>query len=77
MPIFISSFAKKNLFELFQAQIKMTFANRTARVLGPYYEGEVPLGRLSISTLRQHMDWVGGFRKWPFLLSFSTVFMLT
>ena len=26
----------------------MTFANRTARVLGPYYEGEVPLGAVYI-----------------------------
>ena len=23
------------------------------------------------------MNWVGGFKKWPFLLTFSTVFMLT
>ena len=38
----------------------MTFANRTARVLGPYYEGEVPLG--SIQILRQPKDWMGGLK---------------
>ena len=30
----------------------------------------------TIPILRQHMDWVGGFRKCP-VLTFSTVFMLT
>ena len=42
----------------------MTFANRTARVLGPYYEGEVPLG--SIQILRQPKDWVGGLKNCRF-----------
>ena len=30
----------------------------------------------AIPILRQQKDWVGGFRKWPILLTFSTVFML-
>ena len=31
----------------------------------------------SIPILCQQEDWVSGFRKWPFLLTFSTAFMLT
>ena len=31
----------------------------------------------AIHILRQHMDWVGWFKKWYFLLTFSFVFMLT
>ena len=30
----------------------------------------------TIPVLRQQKDWVGGSRKWPVLLTFSTVFML-
>ena len=30
----------------------------------------------TIPILRQPKDWVGGPRKWPVLLTFSTVFML-
>ena len=30
----------------------------------------------AIPILRQQKDWVGGSRKWPFLLMFSTIFML-
>ena len=33
-----------------------------------------PLGTIPI--LRQQKDWVGGSRKWPVFLTFSTVFML-
>ena len=31
---------------------------------------------LTIHTLRQQKDWVGGFKKWQFLLTFITVFKL-
>ena len=31
----------------------------------------------TIPILRQQKDWVGGVEKLPFLLTFSTVFMLT
>ena len=34
-----------------------------------------PLG--TVHVLRQHIDCLGEFRKWPFLLMFSTVLMLT
>ena len=30
----------------------------------------------TITMLRQQKDWVGGFRKWQFLLMFSTVFLM-
>ena len=30
----------------------------------------------TIPILRQQNDWVGGVEKWPFLQTFSTVFML-
>ena len=35
-----------------------------------YYCGIIPM-------LRRQKEWVGGVRKWPFLLMFSNVFMLT
>ena len=31
----------------------------------------------TIPILRQQKNWVGRFGKWPFLLTFSTAFMLT
>ena len=34
-------------------------------------------GKGTIHILRQQKDWVVGSRKWPVLLTFSTVFMLT
>ena len=32
---------------------------------------------ITIRILRQKNNWVGGSRKWPILLKFSTLFMLT
>ena len=40
----------------------------------PTHEIEDVLGTIPI--LRQQKDWVGGSRKWPVLLKFSSVFML-
>ena len=34
----------------------------------------LPLGTIHI--LRQRMEWLGGLRKWPFLLTFSILFIL-
>ena len=36
----------------------------------PFTLGTIPI-------LRQQKDWVGRVRKWPFLMMFSNVFMLT
>ena len=62
----------KKADELTRAAIYATPSGACLDLLGvtSFPRGTIPI-------LRQQKDWVGGVKKWPVLLTFNTVFMLT